>query len=175
MSDPSTISANDATAPDGNTWNERIIAEFRANAGYVSWSSEEEFAARRPIPPWMPGFDEHFDEHGMPLILVHNIGAKSGRERINPLFFQPVDNGWAVFGTHGGSPRDPAWFRNLMANPRVTVEVGTQTVPAVARLARGEEREQIWAKEVALVPKFAEFEAMSGRQVPVVVLERADG
>ncbi|MEU1941054.1 nitroreductase/quinone reductase family protein [Streptomyces sp. NPDC059474] len=153
--------------PDGNTWNERIIAEFRANAGYVSWSSEEEFAAGRPVPPWMPGFDEQ----GMPLILVHNIGAKSGRERINPLFFQPVDNGWAVFGTHGGSPHDPAWYRNLMANPRVTVEVGTETVSAVARLAQGEERERIWAKEVALVPKFAEFEAAAGRKIPVVVLE----
>ncbi|MEV6133703.1 nitroreductase family deazaflavin-dependent oxidoreductase [Streptomyces violaceusniger] len=175
MSDPSTTSANDVTVPDGNTWNERIIAEFRANAGYVSWSSEAEFAAGRPIPPWMPGFDEHFDERGMPLILVHNIGAKSGRERINPLFFQPVDNGWAVFGTHGGSPRDPAWYRNLMANPRVTIEVGTETVSAVARLAQGGEREQIWAREVALVPKFAEFEATAGRQVPVVVLERVDG
>ncbi|MEU8708385.1 nitroreductase family deazaflavin-dependent oxidoreductase [Streptomyces sp. NPDC048565] len=171
MPDPSMTSANGSTTPDGNSWNQRIIAEFRANAGYVPWSSEAEFAAGRPVPPRMPGFDEQ----GMPLILVHNVGAKSGRERINPLFFQPVDNGWAVFGTHGGSPRDPAWFRNLMANPRVTVEVGTQTVPTVARLAQGEEREQLWAKEVALVPKFAEFETTSGRQVPVVVLERADG
>ncbi|MFJ4685107.1 nitroreductase/quinone reductase family protein [Streptomyces sp. NPDC088789] len=171
MSDPSTTSASDATVPGGTTWNERIIAEFRANAGYVPWSSEEEFAEGRPVPPRIPGFDAR----GMPLVLVHNIGARSGRERINPLFFQPVDNGWAVFGTHGGSPRDPAWYRNLMANPRVTVEVGTETVPAVARLARGEERERIWARQVALVPKFAEFEAASGRQVPVVVLERADG
>lgn len=171
MSDPSTTSANDVSVPDGGTWNERIIAEFRANAGYVSWSSEAEFAASRPVPPRMPGFDER----GMPLILVHTVGAGSGRKRINPLFFQPVDNGWAVFGTHGGSPRDPAWVRNLLANPRVTVEVGTLTVPAMARLAQGEERERLWAKEVALVPKFAEFEAAAGRQIPVVVLERVDG
>lgn len=77
--------------------------------------------------------------------------------------------------THGGSSRDPAWVGNLMAHPEVTVEMGTRTVPATARLARGEERGQLWAKEVALVPKFAGFEATAGRQVPVVVLERGDG
>jgi deazaflavin-dependent oxidoreductase (nitroreductase family) len=62
-----------------------------------------------------------------------------------------------------------------MANPQVTVEVETERVPAVARLAEGAERERLWAEEVALVPKFAEFQASSGRQVPVVVLERVHG
>ncbi len=166
-----TTTENEAEAPAGGSWNERIIAEFRANGGYVPWSSEEEFAAGRPVPPRFPGFDER----GMPLILVHHTGAKTGRQRINPLFYQPVDNGWAVFGTHGGSPRHPVWYGNLMANPHVTVEVGTEKFPAVARLAEGAERERLWAREIALVPKFAEFEAASGRQVPVVVLERAHG
>ncbi|EMD23020.1 nitroreductase/quinone reductase family protein [Amycolatopsis azurea] len=161
MSDPSTTTAKDS-------WNDRIIAEFRANAGYVPWSSEEDFAAGRPIPPRMPGFDER----GMPLILVHHFGAKTGRERISPLFYQPVGDDWAVFGTHGGSPRHPVWHHNLMANPRATVEAGSETVPVLARLTRGAERERLWAKEVALVPKFAEFEAASGRQIPVVLLER---
>jgi deazaflavin-dependent oxidoreductase (nitroreductase family) len=164
MSDPTTVPPVPAVAG----WNDRIIAEFRANAGYVPWSSEEDFAAGRPVPPRIPGFDEQ----GMPLLLVHHVGAKTGRERISPLFYQPVGDGWAVFGTHGGSPRHPVWYHNLMANPRTTVEVGTERVPAVARLAKGEERERIWAKEVALVPKFAEFEAAAGRQIPVVVLDR---
>ncbi|WP_246081178.1 nitroreductase/quinone reductase family protein [Nonomuraea mesophila] len=62
-----------------------------------------------------------------------------------------------------------------MANPQATVEVGTETVPVVARLAEGAERERLWVKEVALVPKFAEFEAAAGRQIPVVVLERVHG
>ena len=171
MSDPSTNTMNaidEATTPAVGSWNDRIITEFRANTGYVSWSSEEDFAAGRPVPPRFPGFDER----GMPLILVHHIGARTGRERINPLFYQPVDDGWAVFGTHGGSPRHPVWYHNLMANPQVTVEAGTEKVSAVARLAEGEERERLWAKEIALVPKFAEFEAVAGRQIPVVVLER---
>ncbi|MFI6167881.1 nitroreductase family deazaflavin-dependent oxidoreductase [Nocardia sp. NPDC051052] len=111
----------------------------------------------------------------MPLILVHHTGAKSGRARISPLFYQPVGDNWAVFATHGGSPRNPAWYGNLTTNPQITVETGTETVPALARVAEGAEREQIWAKEITLVPKFAEFEAAAGRQIPVVVLERALG
>jgi len=160
MSDPGIIS-----------WNNRIVAEFRANQGYVAWSSEEEFAAGRPIPPRVPGFDAN----GMPLILVHHIGAKTGRERISPLFFQSIGDSWAVFGTHGGSPRHPAWYRNVMANPQVTVETGTERVSALATLAKGAERERIWAREIALIPKFAEFEAAAGRQIPVVVLKRLGG
>ncbi|WP_308166867.1 nitroreductase/quinone reductase family protein [Nocardia albiluteola] len=87
----------------------------------------------------------------------------------------PVGDSWAVFATHGGSPHHPARYRNLMANPRTTVEAGAETVPAVARLAEGAERERIWAQQIALVPKFAEFEAAAGRRIPVVVLQRVQG
>jgi deazaflavin-dependent oxidoreductase (nitroreductase family) len=168
MSDQSTTTTNAAKASGIIGWNEQIITEVRENSGYARWSSVDEFAAGRPVPPRVPGFDER----GMPLILVHHTGAKTGRERISPLFFQPVGDGWAVFGTHGGGPHHPVWFHNLMANPRTTVEVGAETVPVVARLAQGAERERIWAEEIALVPKFAEFQAAAGRQIPVVVLER---
>ncbi|MEU8898784.1 nitroreductase/quinone reductase family protein [Nocardia sp. NPDC048505] len=173
MSDPSTAATHHADAPDITDWNAGIIAEVRANAGYARWSTAAEFAAGRPVPPRIPGL---YDEHpGMPLILVHHTGAKSGRARISPLFYQPVGDDWAVFATHGGSPRDPAWYRNLTANPRITVETGAETVPALARVTEGAERERIWAKQVAVVPKFAEFQAAAGRQIPVVVLERVTG
>ncbi|GAA1653927.1 nitroreductase family deazaflavin-dependent oxidoreductase [Nonomuraea maheshkhaliensis] len=162
--------SDSAATETAGGWKERVIAEFRANGGYVRWSTDEEIAAGRPIPARLPGFEER----GLPLILVHHTGARTGRERISPLFFQPVGDGWAVFGTNGGSTEHPLWYRNLMAHPRATVEVGTETVPVTARPAEGAERERIWAKQTALVPRFAAFEAASGRQVPVVVLEPAD-
>ncbi|WP_433577480.1 nitroreductase/quinone reductase family protein [Nocardia brasiliensis] len=161
---------SDRSTPDINDWNARIIAEVRASGGYAAWSSEAEFAAGRPVPPRIPGFG---DSRGMPLILVHHTGAKTGRARISPLFYLPVGDSWAVFGTHGGSPHHPAWYRNLMADPQVTVEAGAETVSAVARLTEGAERARIWAEQTALVPKFADFEVASGRQIPVVLLERA--
>ncbi|MEV6909146.1 nitroreductase/quinone reductase family protein [Amycolatopsis sp. NPDC051071] len=108
----------------------------------------------------------------MPLILVHHTGAKTGRERISPLFYRRSGEGWAVFATHGGSPRDPAWYRNLVANPRTTIETGTEKVTAVARLTEGAERERLWADVTALIPAFAGFQAAAGRQIPVVALER---
>ena len=171
MSDPSTAAAGLLG------WNERIIAEFRANAGFAAWSSDEELAAGRPVPPPVPGLG---GERGMPLILVHHTGAKTGHARISPLFYLPVGDSWAVFATHGGSPRNPVWYRNLVANPRTVIEVGiegagTERVPVVARTTEGAERERIWAAQTALVPKFAEFEAVSGRQIPVVLLERDHG
>ena len=170
MSDASNT-ANEANARGIINWNNLIIAEFRTNGGYVAWSSANEFAAGRPIPPRVPGFDEK----GLPLVLLHHVDAKTGRERISPLFFQPVGDGWAVFGTHGGSPHHPAWYRNITANRRVTVEVGAERVQAEARLTMGAERRQIWAKQTALIPKFAEFEAAAGRQIPVVLLEPVPG
>lgn len=154
---------------DINTWNDRIITEFRANAGYVAWSSDDDLAAGRPVPPRLPTFGEG---QGVPIILVHHFGAETGRERISPLMYQAVGDGFAVFATYGGSPRHPAWYRNLMANPRITAEVGTERIPVSARLAHSTERERIWATQVALMPAFAEFEATAGRRIPVIVLER---
>lgn len=154
---------------DINTWNERIIAEFRANSGYVRWSSEDDLAAGRPVPPRLPDFRQ---SQGVPLVLVHHTGAKTGNERINPMMYQPVGTSFAVFATYGGSSHHPAWYRNLMAQPCSTVEVGREIIPVLARRAGGRERARIWESQVSLMPVFAEFEAAAGRQIPVVVLDR---
>jgi len=157
-------------AAEINGWNERIIAEFRANAGYVAWSSPADLAAGRPVPPLLPSFRERA---GVPIILVHHVGIKTQRERVNPMMYQPLEHGVAVFATYGGSTHHPAWYRNLMAHPQTTIEVGTDKLSVIARAAEGAERERIWTKQVALMPTFAEFETAAGRQIPVVVLECA--
>lgn len=145
---------------DINSWNDPITAEFRANAGYVTWSSDDDLASGGPVPPRLPAFHER---QGVSIILVHHTGAKTGRERINPLMCQAIGDDFAIFATYGGNPRHPEWYRNLLANPRTIVEVGTATVPVVARLAEGAQRRRIWAKQVVLMPAFAEFEAVAGR------------
>jgi deazaflavin-dependent oxidoreductase (nitroreductase family) len=135
---------------DVSEWNRSITEEFRANAGVVGGP----FA-------------------GIPLLLLHNTGAKSGTPRINPLAYQPLEHGYAVFGSMGGAPKHPAWFHNIVANPEVEIEVGERTEKVVARVVTGEERSRIWEKQKATVPQFAEYEQKTDREIPVIVLEPA--
>jgi deazaflavin-dependent oxidoreductase (nitroreductase family) len=133
-------------------WNQSIIDEFRANEGRVGGPFE-----------------------GRPLLLLHHTGAKTGTERVNPLAYQRLEDGsWAVFGSKGGAPTNPDWFHNVRANPRVRVEVGTETHDAVARIADGDERDRIWTRQKELMPGFADYEDKTPRTIPVVILEPVD-
>ena len=139
---------------DIDEWNNRnrsIIEEFRANAGVVGG----------PMA-------------GVPLLLLHNRGAKSGEPRINPLAYQQLERGYAIFGSMGGLPRNPAWFHNILAHPEVEVEVGDRTEKVVARVATGAERTRIWEKQKIAQPQFAEYDQRTTREIPVVVLEPRD-
>ncbi|MCW2605189.1 MAG: hypothetical protein JWN61_3324, partial [Pseudonocardiales bacterium] len=109
-----------------------------------------------------------------PMILVHHTGAKSGVERVAPLVYQPRDdNSWVIFASYAGADKDPAWFGNLVANPATTIEVGTETIPVIARVAEGDERTTLWEAQKAAMPGFAAYEAKTTREIPVVVLDRA--
>lgn len=136
---------------DVNEWNLRVIEEFRANAGVVGGPFE-----------------------GSLVVLLHNVGAKSGAERINPLVAQALDRGWAIFGSKAGAPTNPDWLHNLRAHPDVTLEVGSATVAVRAREAEGEERITIWERQKAAAPQFAGYESKTTRTIPVIVLEPVD-
>lgn len=110
---------------------------------------------------------------GAPLVLLHHTGAKSGTERVNPMMYQEVGDDIAVFASKAGMPTNPDWYHNLLANPRAKVEVGAETYDVTARVAEGDERERIWEKQKADYPGFAEYEAKTTRQIPVVILERS--
>lgn len=136
--------------PDAGDFNSKIIAEFRENAGQVGGMFE-----------------------GNPLLLLHTVGAKTGQPRVNPVAYQKVPGGYAVFASKAGAPTNPDWYHNLVAHPRVTAEIGTDTVELVARVAHGGERERIWSAQKAAQPGFADYERNTTRQIPVVVLEPA--
>lgn len=136
--------------PDRNEWNARIIEEFRTNAGVVGGPFE-----------------------GIPILLLHHTGAKSGQVRVNPVAYQALDGGdVAVFASKGGADTNPDWYHNLVANPKATVEVGTDTFDVVAHVAEGDERERIWDRQKQDFPAFADYERKTTRQIPVIVLER---
>jgi len=129
-----------------------IIDEFRASGGKVGG----EFA-------------------DTPLLILHSVGAKSGRTHVTALMYQDLGQGQvvAVFASKGGAPTNPDWYHNLVANPRVTVELGAETFEATARVALGEERMLIWSAWKQRYPFFAQFEQKTKREIPVVILERA--
>src|SRR3954468_5063781 len=133
-------------------FNEPIIDEFRAKDGKVGGRFE-----------------------GFPLLLLHHTGAKSGIERVNPLAYQRLsDDSVAVFASKGGAPTNPDWYHNVVANPDVTVELGTETFPARAGIAEGPKRDEIWERQKRDWPGFAEYEEKTKgiREIPVVVLEK---
>ncbi len=131
-------------------FNQKIIEEFRANEGRVGGMFE-----------------------GMPMILIHHIGAKSGVERVAPLAHFPEDDDHTVIvASAGGAPNHPAWYHNLKANPKIDVEVGTEQYTVVAEELPRAERDEFWKRVVAEKPGFADYERKTDRLIPLVRLTR---
>ena len=133
-----------------NDWNRQIIEEFRANGGKVGGQFE-----------------------GAPLVLLHTVGAKSGQQRVNPLAYYADGDNVVLIASKGGAPTNPDWFHNIKANPNVSVEIGTETKPMRARIPDRAERDEVFARVVAAMPGFGEYQQNTERIIPVVVLEPA--
>jgi deazaflavin-dependent oxidoreductase (nitroreductase family) len=130
-------------------FNQQIIEEFRANEGKVGGP----FA-------------------GAPMLLLHHKGRKSGEERVNPLVYYQEGDTMHVFGSMGGAPQHPQWYRNLVANPHASVEVGTEQFNVEAREVSGPERDRIYDANAALRPTFKTYQERTTRKIPVIALRR---
>ncbi|GII01700.1 nitroreductase/quinone reductase family protein [Planobispora takensis] len=136
-------------------FNRQVIEEFRKNGGRVGGRFE-----------------------GAPLLLLTTTGARTGRPRTNPAAYLREDDRVFVFATNAGSDRHPAWYHNLLARPRVTFEIGdghrVETRAATAVVLRGEERDGVYARQAAIVPAFATYQAGTSRIIPVIALHPVD-
>ncbi len=138
-----------STSP--SDFNAKVIEEFHANGGVVGGPLE-----------------------GMAVLLLHHTGAKSGTARINPLAYQADGGRYVIFASKAGAPTNPDWYYNLKANPNVKIEVGTETLDAVAEEAQGEERDRLYNTQAERIPTFAEYaQKTGGRVIPVMVLTPA--
>jgi deazaflavin-dependent oxidoreductase (nitroreductase family) len=129
-------------------WNAKIIEEFRANEGRVGGPFE-----------------------GAPVLLLTTTGAKTGQTRVNPMMYLAEDGNVYVFASKAGAPTNPDWYHNLVANPKVGVEMGTERFDATARVITGAERDRIYTKQGELYPGFAEYQEKTDRIIPVVALD----
>lgn len=133
-------------------FNRKIIEEFRANGGRLGGQFE-----------------------GWPIALLTTIGAKSGRRHTTPVGYVTDGDRLVVIGSNGGAPVHPQWYFNILANPKVTVEVGTETWEGSAAVAEGDERDQLFDRVVEAAPVFGEYQARVSRTLPVVILPRRTG
>ncbi|MDP1964569.1 MAG: nitroreductase family deazaflavin-dependent oxidoreductase [Reyranella sp.] len=108
----------------------------------------------------------------VPSLLLITKGRKSGQKFLFPLFYGRAGKGYFVIASKGGAPEHPGWYRNLMANPDVEIQVGTAKMKARARVASGEERAKLWKEGVVFWPPYADYQVKAGsREIPVVVLD----
>ena len=127
-------------------FNQPLIAEFRANGGQVSgWHS---------------------------LLLLTTIGAKSGQPHTTPLGYSTDGDRIILIGAYVGVPKHPAWYHNLLANPEVMVELGSERFRMRAVVAEGKERERLFNQHAEQFPVIVEYQEKASRRLPVVVLER---
>jgi deazaflavin-dependent oxidoreductase (nitroreductase family) len=132
-----------------SNWNSKIIEEFRAKGG-------------RGVGPFGDG-----------LLLLTTRGARSGQRHTTPLAFHRDGDHYIVVASMGGAPKHPAWYHNLLANPEVEIEVGSDKIRARAMaIPTGPERNRLYAQQAAIMPGFWEYEKKTTRVIPVVVLER---
>jgi pyridoxamine 5'-phosphate oxidase family protein len=146
--EPATADQDDAKSE--RNWNAEVIAAFRANGGEVP--------APYPDPP--------------PMLLLHTIGARSGREHTVPMRCLQEGDTRYVFASAHGSDRNPDWYYNLLANPDIDIEQGTETVPVRASEVEGADREAVLSRWVARVPLVVDVLRKTDRRIPVMRLER---
>lgn len=137
--------------PDMNAWNKQISEEFHAHDGKVGGAFE-----------------------GIPLLLLTTTGARSGQRYRLPPGYLPAGKRLIIFATRGGSPNNPGWYYNLLAQPEVTVEVGTEAFDITAVVLTGEERDHLYARQVEQAPVFTEYQAKTTRRIPVIALLRRE-
>lgn len=134
---------------DMDDFNQQVIAEFRANGGKVGGAFE-----------------------GATILLLTTTGAKSGRERVNPVVCRVDGDDVYVFASKAGAPTHPDWFHNLVAHPEVRVELGSDAYRACAVRVEGPARDAVYEAHAADYPNFAEYQAGTDRIIPVVRLDR---
>lgn len=107
----------------------------------------------------------------LPTLLLTTVGRKSGEARLAPLIYGEHGDSFVIIASKGGMPNHPVWFLNLEANPNCEIQVGAKHFHVKARVATGEEREEIWSHMVGVYPPYVDYQANTSRTIPVVVLD----
>jgi len=127
--------------------NADVVAEYRANAGRLTTAFS-----------------------GAPILLLNHRGAKTATPYTSPLAFTRDGARYVIIASMGGAPVDPQWYRNVVAHPDVTIEVGADTIAVDAQVATGDERLRLYRAQADEIPNFDDYQSRTAREIPVVVL-----
>jgi deazaflavin-dependent oxidoreductase (nitroreductase family) len=109
---------------------------------------------------------------GTTILLLTSTGHSSGELRTTPLIHRTDGDRWVIVASKGGAPEHPAWYQNLRANPRASIQVMGEEIPVIASTAAGEERTRLWALLAEVWPAYDDYQRKTDREIPVVVLTR---
>src|SRR5580704_4104910 len=112
-----------------------------------------------------------YGERTVPSLLLTTTGRRSGEKFIFPLYYGETGNSYIIVASKGGAPDHPSWYKNLVVNPEVEVQVGTKRLIAKARTATGAERARLWEEALKFWPPYADYQKKTEREIPVVVLD----
>lgn len=118
------------------------------------------------------GGEHGYNWRGTTILLLTTTGRRSGEERTTPLIHRTDDGRWVIVASKGGTPENPAWYENLVANPEATIQVKDEEIPVTATTAAGDERERLWSLMAEVWPGYDDYAAKTERQIPIVVLTR---
>jgi deazaflavin-dependent oxidoreductase (nitroreductase family) len=118
------------------------------------------------------GGAEGFIWNGAPILVLTTAGEKTGKERKFALIYAPDGDDVVIVASKGGAPEHPQWYRNLVANPEVTVQVRDDRYPALARTATPEEKKRLWPLMTQVWPSYDDYQQRTDRDIPVVILSR---
>ena len=128
-------------------FNAQNIAEFRKNHGKVG------------------GYFQ-----GAPLLLIHTVGRRTGKHRVNPLMYLRDGERYLVFASKGGADTHPDWYFNLKAHPDIQIEVGDDTIDVHAEEVLGREHDTLYSRQATLYPQFGDYQRKTKRIIPVIAL-----
>lgn len=136
-------------------------------------NSDDELFGPAHVRAYQESDGEHgYHWRGTEILLLTTTGRRSGEERTTPLIHRTDDANWVVVASKGGTPENPDWYENLLAQPDATIQVKAETIPVHASTADGEERGRLWSRMTAVWPAYDEYQAKTDREIPIVVFER---
>ncbi|HEY1776209.1 MAG TPA: nitroreductase family deazaflavin-dependent oxidoreductase [Solirubrobacteraceae bacterium] len=138
----------------------------------MAGSDDDLFGAEHVRAYRESGGEHGYRWRGTEILLLTTTGRTSGEQRTTPLIHRVDDGRWVVVASKGGTPENPSWYENLLADPDATIQVQAEETPVRASTASGEERERLWARMVEVWPSYDDYRAKTSRAIPVVVLTR---